>query len=64
MSNVNYNIIIEKLNKLKCPRHDKNAPCVINDGEPIFLNCCCLEFEQELTRHYYDEIDKQLSEDD
>lgn len=62
---INYETIIQELNRMMCPIHHKHVTTVIptDDEDPIFLNCCCIDFEQQLLKRYYQLIDMAIDED-
>lgn len=59
---VDYEKIARQLDKLVCKDHQQRVTTIVTDtdADPIFRNCCCVGFEEELFAKYNELIEEAI----
>ena len=58
---IDYERIAHQLDKMVCAEHGQQVTTIITDNEdPIFRNCCCVNFEEQLLARYQQLVEEAI----
>lgn len=62
---INYEKIARQLDTMVCPIHKRRVTTIIRDNDdPIFLECCCVDFEDLLMERYNSLVEEAIDNDE